>query len=145
MNPRAAFEIREITGSQVEKVFPIMKELRTNLDEESYLRLYKEAKLRDEYKLVGAIRDELCYGLMGYRILYDFVHGKHVYIDDLVVTKDVRGQGLGAQLLAHAQQIAEKENCQGLRLCTGVDNHDAKRFYERHGWAGKAIAYKIRL
>lgn len=145
MDAREAFEIREITGSAVEKVFPLMKELRTNLDLESFLRLYKEAKLRDDYKLIGLVRDEFCYGLMGYRILFDFVHGKHVYIDDLVITKDLRGQGLAPQLLSHAIQVAKDEDCQGLRLCTGLENQDAKRFYERQGWSARAVAYKIRL
>lgn len=140
-----AFEIRELTGPEVAKVYPLMKELRTGLDEDGFLRLYKEAKLRDDYKLVGLIRDDLAYALMGYRILFDFAHGKHLYVDDLVVTKDMRSQGLGAKLLAHARQVAADEGCQGLRLCTGIDNKDAIRFYEKHGWIAGSIAFKVRL
>ena len=29
-----------------------------------------------------------------------------------------------------------------LRLCTGVDNQDGKRFYERNGLELRAVAYK---
>jgi len=36
---------------------------------------------------------------MGYRLLHDFVHGRHLYIDDLVVTSRLRSSGLGAELL----------------------------------------------
>jgi len=119
--------------------------LRANLDMESFLRLYKEAQLRDDYKIVGLVRDDYCYALMGYRLLFDFVHGKHLYIDDLVVTKDLRGQGLGKLLMDYAVTEAGKENCQGLRLCTGVDNHDGRRFYEREGWSARALAFKLKI
>lgn len=139
------FAIEEITGSSLEKILPLIKELRPHLDPESFQRLYKEARLRDGYKVVGIIRDDFCYGLMGYRVLFDFTHGKHLYVDDLVVTKDMRDQGLGHLLLQHALQEARKEGCEGLRLCTGVDNTDAQRFYERKGWSKGALAYKYRL
>lgn len=139
------YEVQEITGSRVEKVFPLMKELRPHLDEEQYLRLYKEAKLRDDYALYGAVRDDYCVGLMGVRILYDFVHGKHLYIDDLVTTKDLRGQGIGHLMLQFARELAEREGCTGLRLSTGVDNRDGQRFYEREGWSARALTYKLKI
>ena len=139
------YEIQEIKGAEVERVLPLMRELRPHLDEESFLRLYKEAKLRDDYKIVGLVQNDFCVALMGYRILFDFVHGKHLYVDDLVVEKDLRGQGLGKQLLDFALAEAAKEECQGLRLCTGIENHSAKKFYEREGWQARALAFKIKL
>lgn len=139
------YEIQELKGAEVERVLPLMRELRPHLDEESFLRLYKEAKLRDDYKLVGLVHNDFCVALMGYRILFDFVHGKHLYIDDLVVEKDLRGQGLGKQLLDHALAEAAREECQGLRLCTGIENHSAVKFYEREGWQARALAFKIKL
>lgn len=122
-----------------------MKELRTHLEVEDFVRLYKEAKLRDEYRLIAITRSDIVYGLMGCRVLYDFVHGKHLYIDDLVITKDMRSHGLGKMLLQHAVQLAKDEECQGMRLCTGVENQDGRRFYEREGWTARALAYKLKL
>lgn len=139
------FKIEELRGEQIAKVFPLVKELRTHLDLEAYLRLVKEAQIRDDYRLVGITRDEFCYGVMGYRILYDLTHGKHLYVDDLVITKDMRSQGLGHLLLDHARKVAMEEGCTGMRLCTGIENEDARRFYERKGWEARALAYKMRL
>lgn len=139
------YEIREIKGADVVDVLPLMRELRPALGEESFLRLYKEAKMRDDYKLVGLVQADFCVALMGYRILFDFVHGKHLYIDDLVVEKDLRGQGLGKRLLDHALAEAAREECQGLRLCTGIENQAATKFYEREGWQARAVAFKIKL
>lgn len=139
------YQIKDIHESQVASVFPLMKELRTHLSVEDFVLLYKEAKLRDDYRLVGLTRGEICYGLMGCRVLYDLAHGKHLYIDDLVVTKDMRGAGLGRMLLQHAVQLAKDEGCQGLRLCTGLENQDGRRFYEREGWTARAVAYKMKI
>lgn len=140
-----ADKIEEITGKTLEKVFPLLKELRPQLDMETYERLYKEAKLRDDYKLVGFVRGDFCVGLMGFRVLYDFVHGKHVYVDDLVVTKDLRSGGIGKKLLDYAVDEAKKLGCQGLRLSTGFENQDGRRFYEREGWSLRSVSYKLKL
>lgn len=138
-------KIEVIDGKALEKVFPLLKELRPQLDMETYVRLYKEAKLRDDYTLVGLVRGDFCLGLMGFRVLYDFVHGKHLYIDDLVVTKDMRSSGLGKKLLDYAVTEAKKLECQGLRLSTGAENQDGRRFYEREGWSLRSVSYKLKL
>ena len=140
-----AYKIEEIAGKTLEKVFPLLKELRPQLDLEEYLRLYKEAKLRDDYKLVGLVRGDYCVALMGYRVLYDFVHGKHLYVDDLVVTKDLRSQGFGKKLLDFAVEEARRLECQGLRLSAGAENQDGRRFYEREGWSLRSVTYKLKL
>lgn len=129
----------------LDEVFPVMRELRGNLSLEDYRHLYREARERDQYTIVGLFEGTACLALMGYRILYDFVHGKHLYVDDLVVTKAQRSNGLGARLLTHAEVEARRLGCRGLRLCTGVENEGGKRFYERHGWIARALAFKKRL
>ena len=126
-------------------VFPILKELRTHLDEAEYLRLLKAAQETGGYKLLAAFDQTECTGLMGYRIIHDFVHGRHLYVDDLVVREKLRSKGLGSAFLAKAKALAAAENCTGLRLCTGAENADGRRFYEKNGWALRAVAYKIKL
>ena len=106
------------------------------------MSLYESAKEKDGYTLIGAYDGDSCVGVMGYRILYDFVHGKHLYVDDLVVTAAKRSSGIGAELLKFAETIAKEHACKGLRLCTGVENERGRRFYERLGWSPRALAYK---
>ncbi len=82
---------------------------------------------------------------MGYRISYDFVHGKHIYVDDLVTSENHRSQSYGAMLLKHAEDLAKEHNCTNLRLCTGIDNDRGKRFYERNLWSLRAVVYKKKI
>ena len=138
--------LREIVSpADLEVAFPVIKELRPHLDFAGYISLYESAKVRDDYKLVSFFEENRCLAVMGYRILFDFVHGKHLYIDDLVVTSSLRSKGIGKQFLDYAEDEARKLQCQGLRLCTGVENEAGKRFYERHGWNPRALAYKKKL
>ena len=136
-------EIRKIENhGDLEVVFPIIKELRPHLSFTNYTFLISEASKRDEYEIVAAYNSDHCIGAMGFRVLFDFVHGKHLYIDDLVVTKSFRSKGIGAHLLKYAEQIAMERKCKGLRLCTGIENKDAKKFYEREGWRLRSVTYK---
>ena len=133
------------TPAILEAVYPVIRELRPNLTFADYTSLVAEAKARNEYELVAMFDSDKCVAAMGFRILYDFVHYKHLYIDDLVVTESCRSKGVGAELLKFAEQVAQERNCHGLRLCTGIDRKDSQRFYERNNWNARAIAYKKSL
>lgn len=137
--------IKANTHKDLERCYPIMKELRKDLSLEDFLYLYEKAHNSDGYEIVGIEDNGRILAVMGYRILYDFVHGKHLYIDDLVSTESQRSRGLGSKLLNFAEELAEKLSCRGLRLCTGVENELGKRFYERNGWNPRALAYKKKL
>lgn len=52
------------------------------------------------------------------------------WIDQLYVDPDLTRSGIGAELLA----TAKRERPEGLRLWTFVSNHEAQRFYLRHGF-----------
>jgi GNAT superfamily N-acetyltransferase len=125
-----------------EEAYLVMKELRPNLNYKRFREIARVASQADGYRVYVARVSHHVVAVMGTRILYDYVHGKHLYIDDLVTTQAARSNGLGAKLLKHAEVLAVELGCEGLRLCTGIDNKAAKRFYEREGWQPRAVAYK---
>lgn len=131
--------------NDLERCYPVMKELRTALSFNDYMEIFEQAHAADGYEIVGIESDGEVAAVMGYRILFDYVHGKHLYIDDLVSTESQRSKGLGAQLLAYAENLAKELGCKGLRLCTGIENELGKKFYERHNWKLRAVAYKKKL
>lgn len=128
--------------SDLMRAYPILKELRTSLSWDDFVYHYEQAKERDHYCLVGIENGGELVAIMGYRVLHDFAHGKHLYIDDLVTTAKSRSSGMGTILLEFAEQEAKRMQCKGLRLCTGIENEGGKRFYERHRWQARSIAYK---
>jgi GNAT superfamily N-acetyltransferase len=129
------------TEADFKRCYPVMKELRPHLHYDDYITIYNESHQRDGYEIVAIECDGLISALMGYRVLFDYVRGKHIYIDDLVSTETARSQGLGAELLKFAEVVAKETNCKTLRLCTGVENDRGVRFYEKNGWTKRAFAY----
>ena len=137
--------IREIKAEEVETVYELLKELRTTITKEEFFDIYFAAKKADQFTFYGYFINQECVGLMGLRYLHDYVHKHHLYIDDLVVKKDFRSQGVGAILLEFAEDLAKAKSCTGLRLCTGIDNKEGIRFYERENWSARALAYKKKI
>lgn len=135
--------IQTLTSKQdLEKVYPLIRELRTELDFSQFMQIYEEAHKRDGYTVVAVEESGKFIGAMGYRLLFDFVHGKHVYIDDLVVTEESRSKGIGKGLLDYANEVGIREGCERLRLCTGTENEQGIRFYKRENWTLRAIVFK---
>lgn len=137
--------VRAQEKNDFERFYPVMKELRKELSFDDYMTICQNAHEADGYEIVAIEADKKVLAVMGYRILHDFVHGKHLYIDDLVSTESHRSQGLGTELLKYAENRARELGCRGLRLCTGIDNEQGKKFYERNGWKLRSFAYKKKL
>ncbi len=143
MNQYSQFTVKN--KSELERCFPIMKELRPHLNLEDYISIYEEAHQKDGYEILALEQDKNVLAVMGYRYLTDFVRGKHLYIDDLVSSEAFRSKGLGAELLKIAEDIAKKNQCKSLRLCTGLENARGIQFYERNGWTQRAYAYTKKI
>lgn len=127
---------------KIESVFLLMKQLRPNLTLDQYKTIYEKAHKADDYTLWGYYRDQTCIGALGLRTLYDYVHLKHLYIDDLVIDENHRSSGIGSILLNHAEKLAVEQGCTGLRLCTGNENHRGIQFYEKEKWTQRALVFK---
>lgn len=105
--------------NDLERCYPVMKELRQHLTFEDYISIYNDSHAADGYQIVAVEDNGQVLAVMGYRFLSDYVRGKHVYIDDLVSTEKVRSQGLGAELLKFAEEIATASGCQKLKIVHG--------------------------
>ena len=58
---------------------------------------------------------------------------KTLFVDDLCVDKEARGQKLGEKLYQFALDYAKELGCYNLTLHVWNDNEGAVRFYERLG------------
>jgi GNAT superfamily N-acetyltransferase len=55
-------------------------------------------------------------------------------LNDLYVTPEARGHGVGRALLEAAREHAERTGAKGLELMTARDNEAAQALYESMGW-----------
>lgn len=60
--------------------------------------------------------------------------GKVGIIEDVVVTPNWRGQGIGKQLIHHVLKYSRRMKLKRLTLLTDGDNHSAQGLYKRFGF-----------
>jgi GNAT superfamily N-acetyltransferase len=111
-------------------VYPVMRELRTELSEDDFHRVY-EAGHVDGYRIAAVFDGEECRAAAGYRLFTNFVSGKHLYVDDLVTLKQWRSHGYGRLLNKYLVERARDEGCGSIQLDSAVHRSSAHRFYFR--------------
>jgi GNAT superfamily N-acetyltransferase len=66
-------------------------------------------------------------------------------IEAVRVHSDLRGSGMGAQLIEWAVAEARRQGCVLLQLTSDATRVDAHRFYERLGFTASHEGFKLRL
>lgn len=70
---------------------------------------------------------------------------KTLYIDDLCVDENVRGQHIGRQLFEYVKTFARENGCYNLTLNVWSCNESARRFYEKCGLSPQKIGMEMIL
>lgn len=118
------------TLADLQRCFPVMRELRPALTEESFCgQVMRQAA--QGYRLVYLERDGRPAACAGYRILENLAWDRFLYVDDLVTAATARSQGLGDRLFQWLLAEARAEGCGQLHLDSGVQRFEAHRFYLR--------------
>lgn len=111
------------------EAFPVLNELRTHLNESTYLEFLQSMK-EEGYKLFALYHNEQVVAVAGVAIWTNFYYGKHVFVYDLVTQSSQRSKGYGEQLLSYIHQYAILKGCGIVALESGLFRTDAHKFYE---------------
>ena len=132
-------KIITVTSENLDQLASLFNDYRIFYKQESNLAAAKnfmKERLDNKDSVVFLATDENGIGL-GFTQLYpsfSSVKMKPSYIlNDLYVSQENRGFGIGEALLEHAKEFAITNNCHGLSLETDNDN-PAQNLYERLGW-----------
>lgn len=138
----SAIELRHADSeAEVAACFPVMAQLRPHLADAAELTLRVARQRADGYRLLAAWRAGVTVALAGYRFTENLIHGRFVYVDDLVTTEEARGSGLGGRLLDAVADEARRQGIERLVLDTALDNVLAHRFYYRQGLLARALRF----
>ena len=125
------FIIKEIQSkNEIVEAFPVMKQLRTHLDEQEYLNLVLDAQENDRYKMYALIEENQIVAVIGFKPMITLYYGRFVWICDLVTDARKRSIGYGEQLLTYVHRWAKENNYETVALSSGLQREDAHRFYE---------------
>ena len=131
--------IRDGVREDVPTMFELIKELAlyekapeqvTNTIEQMYLDGF------GQNPIFGSIVSEVDGQIVGmalYYYRYSTWKGKRLYLEDLIVSEIMRGQGLGEKLLEATIEKARQSNCTGLMWQVLDWNEPAINFYKKFG------------
>jgi GNAT superfamily N-acetyltransferase len=71
--------------------------------------------------------------------------GTRAQVESVRVLQELRGQGIGAGMMAWALERARQRGCHLMQLTSHKSRGDAHRFYERLGFTASHIGMKINL
>ncbi len=115
---------------QWDVVLPVLQQLRPHL---SFDLL--DQVIADGYpqglRFTAVMDGGRCLAVAGWRIVATTVAGRKLYVDDLVTARDERSCGVGARLIAELERRGRAAGCTLIALDSGVQRHDAHRFYLR--------------
>lgn len=127
---------RELPGliSLLGELFALEAEFQPDAEAQSRgLRLILEDPSLGEFLV--ALQGERALGMVSLLYTVSTALGARVaLLEDMVVTRDLRGSGLGGQLLEAAIAHARHRGCRRITLLTDDTNLGAQRFYGRHGF-----------
>ncbi|UHA58723.1 GNAT family N-acetyltransferase [Metabacillus litoralis] len=118
-----------INKEQWVEAFPIMKQLRTDLTQETYFELLEEMK-KDGYSLFALYKDNQIVSLAGLSWRVNFYNKRHVFVYDIVTDHAHRSYGYGEKLLSYIHNWAKENGAAYVALESGIQRNHAHRFYE---------------
>jgi ribosomal protein S18 acetylase RimI-like enzyme len=121
--------------------FPVISQLRPNLKDAAEWGDRVSAMAGAGYRVLAAWDGGRVVAVAGYRVMENLIHGRFLYVDDLVTADGSRGHGLGASLLKELSMIGVNQNCRRLVLDTAAANTNARRFYAREGLLGVIVGF----
>ncbi|HHF3715587.1 TPA: GNAT family N-acetyltransferase [Campylobacter jejuni] len=127
----------------LEKIYPLIKQLRNNLSLKDFLDKIQLATQTQHYKLF-AYENEGSYkaacGIMSFNIPY---HNHCLYICDFVVDEALRGKGIGQAFLKKIQIWAKDQGYEELELSSSFFRTQAHEFYiQKMGFEKSGFVFK---
>jgi GNAT superfamily N-acetyltransferase len=136
-----ALQIRSMTEQDYQDVFRMYRQLagknifKNELDFSRIFKSFFDRKDREAY--VAALHNRA----IGFVTLYymDVFHrsGQVASIQELVVTEEFRGRGVGQAIIEFVKQRVKERHCRGMEVATDLWQSGAKSFYERCGLKGQ--------
>jgi GNAT superfamily N-acetyltransferase len=127
------------------RCYPVMRELRPHLTSEAEFVERWRRQCADGYRLLAVWRDETAVALAGWRVQENLVHGRFLYVDDLVTTETERSRGHGERLMTAIVAEGRRLGLARLVLDTPLSNVLGHRFYYRNGLLATALRFGMPL
>jgi GNAT superfamily N-acetyltransferase len=129
--------IRRSTAADIPAIFLLLKEFTTFQKTPEKLYVTEEQMKEDNDLFQCFVAEDTTSGKIAGYACYSFVYyswsGKALYLDDLYVKEDYRGQNIGTILMKSVIDFAKTNKCKKMRWQVSNWNKDAQVFYRKLG------------
>jgi GNAT superfamily N-acetyltransferase len=125
------------TSADFESVFVLLEELwsEKNLDPDALRRVFSVGLMSALQCYLCATEGEIVVGFCSLSIKNNlWKAGNLAHIDELIVTKQRRGVGIGRALLAAIMDAEKEAGCSAIELDSAFHRSESRLFYEREGF-----------
>ncbi|MDO5980529.1 GNAT family N-acetyltransferase [Flavivirga spongiicola] len=132
------YDIKLIDNAQMGIIIPFLKELKPDVSVASLEERLKDMLLNN-YKCVGIFDDQKLIGISGLWVLTKYYVGKHIEPDNVFISPEYQGKGIGKLLVDWIFKYAKSIGCEASELNCYVKNERGRRFWESQGY--ELVAY----
>ncbi|MDP9326491.1 MAG: GNAT family N-acetyltransferase [Candidatus Dormibacteraeota bacterium] len=146
--PGRQVEVRELGQEETELAHAAMVELGREVGDAATFTERVNRDLRPEgYRLVAALEpgEAEAVAAAGFRVINDLVHGRQLFVDDLATLPGFRRRGYAGALMDWMKVEARRQGCRFISLDSGVQRHDAHRFYLNQGMTISSHHFRLDL
>ena len=123
----------------------VMRQLRPQISEASYLETVHRMMQTDGYLQAAVFEGDTVVAVAGYRFMEMLFSGKSLYVDDLNTDETRRSRGHGRMLMEWLKREAKERGCRQLQLDSGVQREQTHRFYFREGLSINCYHFRVDL
>lgn len=97
-------------------------------------KIYQELIKRDDVKIFVAEENSCLIGVADLFIMPIMRRGYcRGHLEDLVVTKEMRGKGIGTALINSIKEYCKNNDIKVIKLTSGLELNGAHKFYKKNG------------
>jgi len=130
---RLSYEYTDLAmdGDQVVGIMVLFPgSLMGKLNRRLYLQILKHYKFTGKLKLIQSALPVL--------FVKETTRDEY-FLSNLAVKRQYRNRGIGEKMLKGAEELAKAAGSSKISLIVNLENQNARRFYERHGYHVKAL------
>jgi GNAT superfamily N-acetyltransferase len=117
------------------------------LDRQEADHIWEKMQTYPDYRIYAALADGRVAGTFALLIMDNIAHcgARSAVLEDVVVEEQLRGKGIGRQMIRHAVSLCRGKGCYKITLSSNRNRASAHRFYESLGFALHGYSFSMTI
>lgn len=140
-------KIRKLESNDMKQSYKLLNELYENkIEYDIFVNKYNNSLKDNNFYGIVAEENGIILGVLISLVINRLVKSKNIlFVDDLIVNKDYRSNGIGDLLMQNTINFAKEHNCETIELKSYINNEKSHKFYEKNGFKKLHYAFKKKI